>query len=117
MELALALFLNENDVKALLQMSDALDVLEIAIREQGRKIAVNSPRQTVRTPAGAFSILPAAVPGLKSMGFKTYTASPDGARFWLLLFGDRGDLQAIMEAEHWACWMRHRCCMVLRPNT
>lgn len=96
----MALFLNEHDVEELLNVQDCIGVLEQAIREQGQKIAINRPRQIVQTPNAMMSVLPAAIPGLGSLGFKTYTVSPDGVRFWLLLFKEDGELHCIMEAEH-----------------
>jgi len=96
----MALFLNDVDVETLLTMPDAVDALEGAIREQGLKIATNKPRQIVKTKTASCSVLQAAVPGLHSLGFKTYTVGPEGARFWLMLFGDDGDLQSLMEAEN-----------------
>lgn len=94
------LFLNEYDVESLLTLKSCMGALEDAIREQGKKIAVNRPRQIVQTPKAMMSILPAAVPGLGSLGFKTYTVGPDGVRFWLLLFKEDGELHCLMEAEH-----------------
>jgi ornithine cyclodeaminase/alanine dehydrogenase-like protein (mu-crystallin family) len=96
----MAIFLNEHDVEQLLNVQDCIPVLEQAMREQGQKIATNRPRQIVQTPVAMMSVLPAAVPSLGSLGFKTYTVGPDGVRFWLLLFKEDGELHCIMEAEH-----------------
>ncbi|MEL3888768.1 ornithine cyclodeaminase family protein [Ferrovibrio sp. MS7] len=96
----MALFLNEHDVEELLTVTDSMDVLEASIREQGQKIATNRPRQIVATPNAQLSVLPAAIPSLGSLGYKTYTVGPDGVRFWLLLFKEDGELHCLMEAEH-----------------
>ena len=96
----MALFLNEHDVDELLTVADCLEPLEGAIQAQGKKLATNCPRQIVTTPNAMMSVLPAAVPGLGSLGFKTYTVSPDGVRFWLMLFKEDGELHCLMEAEH-----------------
>ncbi len=96
----MALFLNEHDVEDLLTVSDSMDVLETSIKEHGQKVATNRPRQIVATPNAQLSVLQAAIPGLGSLGYKTYTVGPDGVRFWLLLFKDDGELHCLMEAEH-----------------
>ncbi|ODT27006.1 MAG: hypothetical protein ABS54_06540 [Hyphomicrobium sp. SCN 65-11] len=96
----MALFLNEHDVEQLLDLKSCMGPLEQAIREQGKKIATNKPRQILQTPKAGLSVLPGAVPGLGSLGYKTYTVAPDGVRFWLLLFKEDGELHCLMEAEH-----------------
>ncbi|HWK94646.1 MAG TPA: ornithine cyclodeaminase family protein [Pseudolabrys sp.] len=96
----MALFLTEHDVEKLLTVADSIDVLEASIREHGQKIATNRPRQIVATPNAQLSVLPAAIPSLGSLGYKTYTVGPDGVRFWLLLFKEDGELHCLMEAEH-----------------
>lgn len=63
-------------------------------------MATNRPRQIVATPNAQLSVLPAAIPSLGSLGYKTYTVGPDGVRFWLLLFKEDGELHCLMEAEH-----------------
>lgn len=96
----MALFLTEKDVNSLLTVADAIGVMEGPIREQGQGLAVNKPRSIAKTSKASVSILPAAIPSLGAMGFKTYTVSTEGARFWLMLFDDRGALLSIMESEN-----------------
>jgi alanine dehydrogenase len=96
----MALYLTEADVENLLTMPDTLRVLEPAIREHGAGIAVNEPRHVLRGKTGAISILAAAVPGAQAIGYKCYTVSPDGVRFWVMIYGERGEIRAIMEGEH-----------------
>jgi ornithine cyclodeaminase/alanine dehydrogenase-like protein (mu-crystallin family) len=96
----MTLFLNEKDVLSLLTIEEAIEALEGPIREQGLGEASNRPRQIVKIPNASVSVLQAAVPSLKSLGFKTYSVSPEGARFWLMLFNDSGVLQSLMEAEN-----------------
>lgn len=95
----MALFLTEKDVESLLTVPDAYAVLEAPIREQGEGIASTRPRQISRMPDASVSVLQGAVPSIQSMGFKTYTVSPEGVRFWVLLFGGSGEMDAIIEAE------------------
>jgi alanine dehydrogenase len=96
----LALFLNEEQVSGLLSLQEAIQALEQPIREQGLGLAFNKPRMIVKGGRGSVSVLPAAVPSIASMGFKTYTVGPEGARFWLMLFAETGELQSLMEAEN-----------------
>lgn len=96
----MALFLNERDVDSLLTLPDAIDALEQPMREQGLGLAFNKPRTIVKGGKGSVSVLPAAIPSIDSMGFKTYTVGPEGARFWLMLFGQGGELRSLMESEN-----------------
>jgi alanine dehydrogenase len=98
--IAVALFLTEHEVEQLLTVQDSIDILEASIREQGQKLATNRPRQIVNTPGAMLSVLPAAIPSLGSLGFKTYTVSKEGVRFWILLFKEDGELHCLMEADH-----------------
>jgi alanine dehydrogenase len=95
-----ALFLNEQQVDDLLSLTEAIDALEQPIREQGLGLAFNKPRTIVKGGKGSVSILPAAIPSIGSMGFKTYTVGPEGARFWLMLFAETGELRSLMESEN-----------------
>jgi alanine dehydrogenase len=95
----MALFLTEKDVESLLTVPDAFSVLEGPIREQGEGAASTRPRQISRMPEASVSVLQGAIPSLQSMGFKTYTVSPEGVRFWVMLFGGNGEMDAIIEAE------------------
>lgn len=96
----MALFLNEDDVNSLLSVTDAIGVLEGPIREQGQKLAFNKPRSIVKSGTSSVSVLQAVVPSLGRMGFKTYTVGPEGARFWLMLFADSGELLSLIEADN-----------------
>ncbi len=95
----MTLFLREREVESLLKVAEAVPMVETAIREQGLKEAMVRPRQIVKTKQASVSVLPAAIPSLGNLGFKTYSVSPEGARFWLLLFDERGVFVSLMEAE------------------
>ncbi len=95
----MALFLNEKDVETVLSLEEAIEALEQPIREQGQGLAFNKPRTIVKGGKGSVSVLPAVIPSLDSMGFKTYTVGPGGARFWLMLFSNTGELRSLMESE------------------
>jgi ornithine cyclodeaminase/alanine dehydrogenase len=94
----MVLFLNEKDVTSLLTMSDAIEAVEAALRDEGLGEATNRPRQRVMAGPTMLHVLTAAVPRAGSLGLKAYTTGPNGANFWLLLFSDDGRLEAIMEA-------------------
>lgn len=95
----MVLFLTKAEVTSLLTMDDALVAVEAALREQGEGVATNRPRQRAAVGATTLHVLPAAVPGANRLGLKAYTTGPNGARFWMMLFGAGGELQAILEAD------------------
>ena len=99
------LFLREADVKAVLTIDLALTALDAAFREWAAGRAQNQPRR--RVAAGAvLATMSAALPSTGLMGFKTYTVSKAGARFWVCLFdATDGRPRAVMEA-HWLGRMR-----------
>ena len=99
------LFLREDEVKALLTMDVTLAALEAAFREWGAGRAANQPRR--RVAAGAtLATMSAALPSIGLMGFKAYSVSAAGARFWVALFDAAdGRPRALMEA-HWLGRMR-----------
>ena len=66
----MVLFLTEREVRGLLDMQDAMQAVEEALREQGRGEATNQPRQRVSVDGVTLHVLPAAVPGPGSMGLK-----------------------------------------------
>lgn len=94
-------FITERNVVELLTMEDSIAALDEAIGELGRGKAFNKPRQVVGGDAARLSVLPAAIPSKKILGFKTYTVGlNDALRFWVMLFGDDGEIKAMIEAEH-----------------
>jgi alanine dehydrogenase len=95
----MVLFLTEREVRGLLEMQDAVQAVEEALREQGRGEATNQPRQRVSLDGVTLHVLPAAVPGAGSMGLKAYITRPGGGRFWVMLLGADGAMRAIIEAD------------------
>src|SRR3982074_2586543 len=82
--LTMPLFLREADVKRLLTMDMTLAALDAAFREWAAGRAANQPRR--RVAAGAvLATMSAALPAKGLMGFKAYTHSKTGARFWVCL--------------------------------
>jgi alanine dehydrogenase len=94
-------FLSERDVEELLDVPNCAETIEKSLIAQGRKEAQNVPRHIVRTEKVGLSVLQAAVPGFRHVGFKSYTTCPEGVRFWVMLFNaETGAWEAIIEAEH-----------------
>ncbi len=92
--------LTEADVDRLLSMDDALREVEAALRDLGEGKAQNRPRQRVRGAHATLNLMPAAWPGRGYFGYKEYTVSRGGARFWFHLFdGTTGEPLARMEAN------------------
>ena len=103
--LVVPLFLRETDVKALLTMDITLAALEAAFHEWAAGRATNQPRRRVAGEA-VLATMSAALPSKGLMGFKTYTHSKAGARFWVFLFDAAdGRPRAVMEAD-WLGRMR-----------
>src|SRR5215208_4131951 len=96
----MVLLLNEAEVSELYSIQDALDGVELALRELGEGVAVNQPRNRVMTGNGSLQVMSGYVPGARAVGLKFYSASRTGARFVVPLFdSDTGELLAIMEAN------------------
>jgi ornithine cyclodeaminase/alanine dehydrogenase-like protein (mu-crystallin family) len=103
--LIMPLFLRESDVEALLTMDVTLATLEAAFREWAAGRASNQPRRRVAGGA-VLATMSAALPAKGLMGFKAYTHSKAGARFWVCLFDAAdGRPRAVIEAD-WLGRMR-----------
>ena len=95
-----ALLLTEKEVEGLLQMDDALVAVEEGLRAMGRGEATNRPRQRVGTRETAVNVMLASWPARGYAGFKYYTASHAGIRFWVHLFDmATGELLAVIQAD------------------
>jgi ornithine cyclodeaminase/alanine dehydrogenase-like protein (mu-crystallin family) len=99
------LFLRESDVKALLTMDMTLAALDAAFREWAAGRAANQPRRRV-VGGAVLATMSAVLPSKGLMGFKAYTHSKAGARFWVCLFDAAdGTPRAVIEAD-WLGRMR-----------
>lgn len=102
----MALLLREDDVRALLTMSDTTKVIEQAFAALGENKAQNRPRIRIKQPDGVMHILAASIPTMGIMGHKTYTVFRSGMRYIILLYSALdGTLLALIEAE-WLVGMR-----------
>jgi ornithine cyclodeaminase/alanine dehydrogenase-like protein (mu-crystallin family) len=96
----MAIFFTEEEVGALLPMTEAVARVEEAFRLLGEKKAVNRPRARVRLDKLVLHVLSAGSDSLGYAGLKAYTTGPSGARFYFLLFeSGKGELVAMMSAD------------------
>jgi alanine dehydrogenase len=97
----MAIILRETDVERLLTMPRTLELVEQVHREYSTGQAIDVPRERTRLPKAALHILQGAVPSSNVLGFKAYTSSRDGVRFFVHAFNaERGNLEAIIEANY-----------------
>ena len=98
--LIMTLLLREKDVTELLDMQTALAAVEEVLRNQAEGRATNRPRTRIAMPASQLQVMSAGDQRLGIYGLKSYTVSPKGARFFVLLYeSTTGDLVAMMEAD------------------
>ncbi|MFN4149198.1 MAG: ornithine cyclodeaminase family protein [Rhodocyclaceae bacterium] len=96
----MAIFLDETDVRELLTMDLALEVVEAAHRAHALGRAIDVPRSRTRVPTASLHILQGALLDEGVIGYKAYTASKAGVRFLVHLF-DAADGRplAVIEAN------------------
>lgn len=96
----MAIYLSEDDVRRLLTMDLALEAVEAAHRAHALGRAIDIPRQRTRVPTASLHILQGALLDEGVIGYKAYTASKAGARFFVHLF-DAADGRplAVIEAN------------------
>ena len=94
------LLITEKDVEGLLRMEDALGAVEEGLRALGRNEATNCPRQRAGTRDATVNVMLASWPARGYAGFKYYTTSRKGIRFWVHLFDiATGELVALIQAD------------------
>jgi ornithine cyclodeaminase/alanine dehydrogenase-like protein (mu-crystallin family) len=97
----MVLFLGEAEVQELLNMDDAVHILEETFRQQGKGNIINHPRNRIKTPKSMLHYLPGAVPHLNVMGYKAYTSSKAGIKFRVFLHDiETGELLSIMDGNY-----------------
>ncbi len=97
----MALFLNEQQVAALLPMGECVDVLEEAFAHAAAGQVELKPRSRLRMPKGFFHFMAAADAGSRVFGYKAYPSfeSPGGSKTVVMLYDyDSGQLLACLEA-------------------
>ena len=81
-------------------MSRTIELVERVHREYSTGKAIDVPRERTRLPKTALHMLQGAVPSANVLGFKAYTSSREGTRFFVHAFNaERGNLEAIIEAN------------------
>lgn len=96
------LFLREDDVRRLVTMPIALEVIEAAFRSQAAGTAVNQSRRRLLAKPSVFLHYMAAADTEKDyLGMKIYTSGPQGTQFLVPLFrASTGQLLALIEADY-----------------
>ena len=97
----MTLLLTEADVRSLLTMPVALELVEDSLRRQGDGELVLHPRRRIKLPDNALlHYMAAADPGRGYFGMKIYTVVRGVARFVVLLFrSTTGEMAALIEAD------------------
>ena len=96
-----SLYLNEDDVTSLVNVKDAIAMLERLFATWSDPATVNLPRQRAPTGTGTFNLMGAAWGAAEVFGLKAYYGGRNGARFHVLLYSARdGRLKAMIEADN-----------------
>src|SRR5437879_4591876 len=96
----MALVLHEQDVAHLVGIPDALAAVERVLREQAADTARLIPRERAAMSGGVMHVMAGALLGEGVCGLKTYTATPHGVRFLVVLSSAHtGELLALIEAD------------------
>jgi ornithine cyclodeaminase/alanine dehydrogenase-like protein (mu-crystallin family) len=97
----MTIYLNEQEVRSLLDMPTALTAVEDVMRMHGQGETIDYPRQRVRLPSSMTHVLQGGIPGLNFTGIKVYTSAGGRNRFWVHLFdAANGDPVAVLEADY-----------------
>jgi len=97
----MTLLLTEADVRSLLTMPIALEIVEESLRQQGNGELVLHPRRRIKLPDNALlHYMAAADPVHGYIGMKIYTVAQGVARFVVPLFrSTTGEMAALIEAD------------------
>jgi ornithine cyclodeaminase/alanine dehydrogenase-like protein (mu-crystallin family) len=95
-----AIYLREDDVRELLDVETAVEVVEALFRGLADEKAANIPRSRVRAPGITLHVMSAAAEYAGHVGWKAYTTTRSKARFHVGLYAaDSGELVALIEAD------------------
>lgn len=97
----MTLLLTEADVRSLLTIPIALEIVEASLRQQGNGELVLHPRRRIKLPDNALlHYMAAADPIHGYIGMKLYTVAQGAARFVVPLFrSTTGEMAALIEAD------------------
>src|SRR5688572_11565502 len=94
------LYLTEADVKQLLDMRAAIEVIEEAFRQLAAGKAMNVPRVRAKAPGIVLHSMSASAEYLGLVGWKNYSTTATGAQFQVGLYdAESGDLEALIQAD------------------
>jgi alanine dehydrogenase len=95
-----AIYLREDDVRELLDVETAVEVVEGVFRGLAEEKAANIPRSRVRAQGITLHVMSAAAEYLGFVGWKVYTTTRTKARFHVGLSSvESGELVALIEAD------------------
>lgn len=93
----MAIYLTEAEIGELLTMDDTLAILEQMFAARAKGEIVNRPRVRVPFAGGNYNLMPAGWAQHGVVGHKSYTVSPKGAAFHIVLYATDGSgLLAVM---------------------
>jgi alanine dehydrogenase len=97
----MTLLLTEANVRSLLTMPIALEIVEESLRQQGKGELILQPRRRIKTPDNTLlHYMAAADPIHGYIGMKIYTVARGTARFVVPLFrSTTGEMAALIEAD------------------
>ena len=96
------LYIAENEVRALVDMADALAAVEAGFRRWGHGDTANLPRRRLALPGAVYQTMAAILPEDDVFGAKAYYVLPAGRNFTVFLHSlSQGRLLAMIEAD----WM------------
>lgn len=95
----MAVFLDEAALAGLVTMPEAIAVLEESFRYQGEGLAVNNPRQRLRSGKHAMQVMAATAAPMGVAGLKIYGTGPSGRNQIFLYSTETGALLGILDAR------------------
>ncbi|MEX0725175.1 MAG: ornithine cyclodeaminase family protein [Planctomycetaceae bacterium] len=95
------LYLTEQDVRELIDMPTAIELVESAFQQLAELRATNTPRQRVIQSGVMLHTMSAGSTAWGVVGWKSYTTTPTEAKFHVAIYdAATGTLQALIEADH-----------------
>ena len=93
-------YIKEAEVRQILTMPKAVELVERAFRDRAAAKAFDIPRRRTLQPGGHLHVLQAAAPEINLIGFKAYYLKPEARTFFLHLINhQRGNQEALIEAD------------------
>ena len=99
-------YLTEADVKELLTMPMALELVEEALRARAEGRATDTPRVRNRNPEGTLHILQASARDLNRIGFKAYYSIPGATGYHVHLYDMKAGAHLAMVEASWLGMVR-----------